>query len=142
VVVMLMAFFFNILNEASTGTGLRPCLSGRVAFRPALLGGAALFLCGLAVNLHSDAVLRGLRQPGERSTASRSGGSSAGVQCPLSRRDPGMVRLGAPHLVVAGLAFALFTIANLHRGPVPTTAGMWRPSGVPPRRRVLVPFLY
>lgn len=145
VVVMLMAFFFNILNGSVNGYGVfARAYPDAWLFDPRFLGGAALFLCGLAVNLHSDAVLRGLRQPGE--TVHR-----------IPER--GLFRLvsNAHYLgeilewcgwalltwSSAGLAFALFTIANLapraranHRWYVETFPEY------PSRRRVLVPFLY
>lgn len=145
VVVMLMAFFFNILNGFVNGNGVfARAWPEAWLLDPRFLGGTVLFLCGLGINIHSDAVLRGLRQPGE--TVHR-----------IPER--GLFRLvsNAHYLgeilewcgwalltwSTAGLAFALFTIANLL--PRARANHRWYRENFPdypPERRVLIPFLY
>lgn len=145
VVVMLMAFFFNILNGFVNGYGVfaRACPEAWL-LDPRFFGGVALFLCGLGINIHSDAVLRSMRQPGE--TAHR-----------IPER--GLFRLvsNAHYLgeilewcgwalltwSTAGLAFALFTIANL--APRARANHRWYRETFPEypaKRKALVPFLY
>jgi protein-S-isoprenylcysteine O-methyltransferase Ste14 len=81
---------------------------------PAFVGGAALFLAGFAINRHSDAILRGLRRPGEGGYGLPTGGLYRWVSCPNYLGEIltwcGFALAAASP---AGLAFAVYTAANL-----------------------------
>ncbi len=81
---------------------------------PRFLFGAALFVTGLAINWHSDNVLLGLRKPGETGYAIPEGGMYRYVSCPNYFGEL-LEWLGWAILTWswAGLAFALYTAANL-----------------------------
>ena len=73
---------------------------------PRFLAGAALFIAGYAVNRHADAVLRGLRAPGEGGYRIPCGGPVSMDLVPeLSGRDHYLVRMGIGDLVTAGPGF-------------------------------------
>ena len=71
VAIMLMGIVFNLLNGLMQGGGLYWFPSEAYAEGIAYLGrwnailGILLFVAGLVVNLHSDHVIRHLRQPGD-----------------------------------------------------------------------------
>lgn len=69
--IVLMGVTFNCVNGLLIGTALfafpPAAYAGGAAYllRPAVLAGLALFLAGMAANLHSDHVIRHLRRPGD-----------------------------------------------------------------------------
>lgn len=71
VVIMAMGMTFNIVNGIMQGGGLfwfpNPDFAEGTAYltRWNALLGIAVFLLGMAINLHSDHVIRHLRQPGD-----------------------------------------------------------------------------
>lgn len=81
---------------------------------PRFLSGVAVFGVGLAVNLHSDHVLRNLRAPGETGYKIPEGGMYRFVSCPNYLGEI-LEWLGWALLTWswAGLAFALYAMANL-----------------------------
>jgi len=111
-----MAFGFNVLNGwlnaaaiSHVGTGGPPDPG---PLRLAL--GVALFLAGFALNLHSDAILRGLRRPGETGYRIPHGGGFRWVTSPNYLGE--MVEWLGFALAAgtwAAWAFWLFTVANL-----------------------------
>lgn len=142
--LVLFAVGFNGLNGYNNAQALID--AGRRA-SPLLdwnfvLGGL-LFLLGFALHVHSDGIIRRLREPGE--TAYRI-------------PDGGLFRwVGSPHYLgeivqwtgwavmtwsLAGLAFALFTACNL--APRALSNHRWyraRFADYPPERRALIPGL-
>jgi hypothetical protein len=145
VLIVLLAIAFNTLNAyvnahwvSSVGTYPVGWLAD-----PRFLAGAALFAVGLALNAHSDRVLRGLRKPGE-----------TGYRIPRGRAFD---RVSSPNYLgeivewtgwalatwsPAGLAFAIYTFANL--APRALTHHRWYRQqfpDYPPQRRALVPYL-
>ena len=71
IAIMLMGILFNVINGVIRGGGLywfpNPDFEQGVAFllRPNAMIGILLFFVGMAINLHSDHVVRHLRKPGD-----------------------------------------------------------------------------
>ena len=69
--IMMMGVVFNTVNGILQGGGLywfpNPCFQEGATYllRWNAIAGILLFLVGMAVNLHSDHVIRHLRQPGD-----------------------------------------------------------------------------
>jgi steroid 5-alpha-reductase/3-oxo-5-alpha-steroid 4-dehydrogenase 1 len=111
---------------------------------PRLLGGAALFVTGWLINLHADTVLLRLRAPGETGYKIPRGGLYERISCPNYFGE--LLEWCGWALAtwsLAGLAFAVFTAANLV--PRAFTNHRWYRATFPdyPRqRRVLVPFVW
>jgi 3-oxo-5-alpha-steroid 4-dehydrogenase 1 len=129
---------FNVVNGLLNGAAL-------VGWRPhaLLVPGVALFLAGLAINLHSDAVLRALRAPGESGYRIPRGGlfrwvSSANYLGELLE----WTGFALAALTPAAAAFALFTAANLV--PRAVTHHRWyraRFPDYPAERKAILPYL-
>jgi len=141
-----MAFVFNSVN----GTLLGLAISEVNTYGPDWLGdprflvGMALFAGGAAVNLHADAVLRGLRAPGESGYRIPRGGLYRLVSCP---NYLGEIAEWTGYALAtwswAGLAFAVFTFANL--APRARANHRWyreRFEDYPPERRALLPGVF
>jgi protein-S-isoprenylcysteine O-methyltransferase Ste14 len=111
---------------------------------PRFLAGVALFGLGLWLNRRSDASLRRLRAPGETGYRIPRGGAFELVSCPNYLGE--ILEWCGWALATwswAGLAFALYTIANL--APRAVTHHRWYRStfpDYPPERRALVPYLF
>ena len=111
---------------------------------PRFLTGALVFLAGLALNLHADNTLMHLRRPGETSYSIPQGGGFRLVSCPNYLGEI-LEWLGWAIATwsLGGLAFMLFTVANLaprarsnHRWYVDTF------DDYPAKRRALIPGVY
>ncbi len=140
------AILFNLVNGYLNGHWLFTLSGG---YRPSwlsdprFLGGVALFALGWGVNRWSDAVLRRLRAPGESGYRMPGGGLYELVSCP---NYLGEIVLWCGWALATwslpGLAFALWTIANL--APRARAHHRWyreRFPDYPPRRRALIPWL-
>ena len=115
-VTFVMALFFNVLNGALNGIAVGQMDAGGSEWLgdPRFLIGAGVFLLGFAINLHSDAVLRNLRRPGESGYKIPHRGlfrwvSSANYFGEIVEWCGWALATWS----AAGLAFALFTMANL-----------------------------
>ncbi len=109
----------------------------------ALIIGASVFVIGWAINQHSDAVLRRLRGPGESGYKIPRGGLYRWVSCPNYLGEMlEWVGWAIAAWSLAGLAFAVFTIANLLPRAI-ANHRWYREHYVdyPPERRAVVPFL-
>ncbi|MBN2194818.1 MAG: 3-oxo-5-alpha-steroid 4-dehydrogenase [Polyangiaceae bacterium] len=110
---------------------------------PRFIVGTALFGAGLALNLHSDGILRRLRGSGESGYLVPHGGGFELVSCPnYSGEILEWCGWALATWSPAGLAFALYTIANL--GPRAVSHHRWYRRefpDYPPHRRALIPFL-
>lgn len=111
---------------------------------PRFLAGAAIFLVGLVINLHADTVLIHLRKPGETGYKVPKGGMYRFVSSPNYLGEI-LEWIGWAILTwsLAGLAFAVYTAANL--GPRAFSNHAWYKEKFPeyPReRRALIPFLW
>lgn len=111
---------------------------------PTMWVGGALFLGGLAVNLHSDEVLRGLRAPGETAYKVPHGGAFRWVTCPnylgeIVEWVGFALMAGSP----AAWAFAAWTASNLV--PRALSHHRWyreRFPDYPAERRAIVPWIW
>jgi len=144
--VALMAIFFNGVNGYLNGryfTALGPEYPADWLTDPRFLAGVAVFLVGLAANLHSDTILINLRAPGETGYKIPHGGLFRLVTCPNYLGE--MVEWCGWALLTwstPGLAFAAWTAANLL--PRALTHHKWyreKFPDYPPRRRAVIPFL-
>jgi hypothetical protein len=133
-----LAFAFNVMNGLINGSALAGW-----RFHSWTLAGVAVFFAGLAINLHSDAVLRALRAPGEGGYRIPRRGlfrwvSSANYFGEIVE----WVGFALAALTPAAWAFALFTAANLV--PRALTHHLWyreRFPDYPRERRAIFPYL-
>jgi protein-S-isoprenylcysteine O-methyltransferase Ste14 len=105
--------------------------------------GVVVFFLGWAINQHSDYVLFRLRSPGEGGYKVPRGGLYRWVSCPNYLGEMlEWVGWAIAAWSLAGLAFAVFTIANLL--PRAIANHRWyreQFADYPPERRAVVPFL-
>lgn len=145
-VVALMAIVFNLVNAYLNARWLselgRYPLSFAGEVRPWL--GIAAIAIGFAVNVHSDNILLALRSPGDQSYKIPHGGAFRWLSSPNYAAE--LLEWAGWALAtwsLAGLAFFLFTFANL--APRALTHHAWyrRTFAEYPRaRRALIPFLW
>jgi protein-S-isoprenylcysteine O-methyltransferase Ste14 len=143
--VMLLAVGFNVLNGWINARWISELGAYPVTWLadPRFLAGAALFAAGFVLNVTSDRALRRLRSPGETVHRLPRGGAFELVSCPnylgeLVEWTGWAIASWSP----AGLAFALYTAANL--APRALSHHAWyraRFPDYPRRRRALLPFL-
>ena len=117
ILVVGMALLFNSVNAYLQGGWLfdiGPRLGAEWLADPRFLGGAALFVLGMIVNIHSDEVLRRLRKPGETGYKIPQEGLHRLVASPNYLGEL-MEWFGWALLTwsLGGIAFALWTAANL-----------------------------
>ena len=111
---------------------------------PRFLTGTAIFLAGFTLNLHADNTLIHLRRPGEIGYAIPQGGGFRFVSCP---NYLGEILEWTGWAIATwsscGLAFMLFTVANL--APRARSNHQWYRetfSDYPTHRRALIPGIY
>jgi 3-oxo-5-alpha-steroid 4-dehydrogenase 1 len=140
----LLAVAFNLANGslnayAITHGALRHTDAWLVD--PRFLAGVALFGLGWTLNLHSDAILRGLRRPGETGYRIPYGGAFRWVSCPNYLGEiVEWIGWALATWTYAGAVFALFTVANLL--PRALSHHRWyreRFADYPAERKALVP---
>jgi 3-oxo-5-alpha-steroid 4-dehydrogenase 1 len=135
---VVMAMGFNVMNGVLNGTAL-------ASWEPSgwVFVGVPLFLLGWALNIHSDEVLRRLRQPGETGYKIPRGGlyrwvSAANYFAEIVEWTGFAIAVGHP----AAWAFVAFTIANLFpRGLAHHRWYKERFPDYPPERRAIIPFV-
>ena len=143
--LMAMAITFNTLNAYINARWVSDLGHYPVSWLadPRFLLGAALFVGGLALNLNADRTLRGLRGPGETGYQIPYGGGYRWVSSPNYLGE--IVEWTGWALAtwsLAGLAFALYTIANL--APRAMANHRWyhdKFPEYPTDRRALVPYV-
>ncbi|HTS82720.1 MAG TPA: DUF1295 domain-containing protein [Myxococcaceae bacterium] len=139
VVTVVLANVFNVLNAVGNAAALaeRP-------FDLPFLAGVVLFAGGLALNVHSDHLLRSLRAPGESGYRIPFGGGFTWVSAPNYLGEiVEWVGFALAAQTLAAWAFAAFTFANL--APRALANHRWyreRFPDYPGKRRALVPFLW
>ena len=145
-VLVAMAILFNVANGYVNGWS--------IAFRPPGVGvdwlsdprfivGATLFLLGFLIHVQSDTILRRLRRPGETGYRIPQGGLFRSVSSPNYLGE--IVQWcgwAVASWSLAGLAFAVFTAANL--APRAVSHHRWYRETFPDypgNRRALIPFV-
>jgi len=143
--IMAMAIFFNVLNGFVNARWISELGDYPVRWLadPRFLIGLVLFLGGLAVNLSSDRTLRRLRGPGESGYKIPRGGGFRWVSSPNYLGEIiEWFGWAVATWSLAGLAFALYTTANL--APRAVANDRWyreRFPDYPKDRRALIPFV-
>lgn len=145
IVIVLMAIVFNILNAYINARWISHfgSYADEWLLSTPFLVGLAMFVAGWLINQHADRVLLQLRKPGETHYSIPEGGLYRFVSCP---NYFGEILEWAGWAVMtwslAGLAFAVFTIANLlPRGVATHRWYRERFPDYPPARRAVIPFL-
>jgi protein-S-isoprenylcysteine O-methyltransferase Ste14 len=138
-VTVLLAIVFNVLNAS----GNAAALGDRRVDAPFVVG-LLVFAVGFALNLHADAVLRGLRKPGETGYRVPHGGLYRWVSAPNYLGEIiEWVGFAIAAQTLAGWAFALFTFANLAPRAVANHRWYLRQfPDYPAGRRALIPFVW
>jgi protein-S-isoprenylcysteine O-methyltransferase Ste14 len=144
--VAFLGFSFNALNSWINAYWISNMGSYGTDWLadPRFLLGAALFLAAFYGNLHSDSILRKLRAPGEKGYKIPRGGLYRWVSCPNYLCE--LLEWCAWALATwstAGLAFAVFTAANL--APRAWTHHRWykeKFDDYPQSRKALLPHLF
>jgi 3-oxo-5-alpha-steroid 4-dehydrogenase 1 len=136
---VVLADVFNVLNATGNAAALR-----ERPFDASFVIGATLFVAGLALNVHSDQQLRGLRKPGETGYKIPVGGGFRWVSAPNYLGEiVEWIGFALAAQTLAAWAFAAFTFANL--APRAISNHRWyrqRFPDYPGERRALVPFLW
>ena len=136
---VVLADGFNVLNAAGNAAALR-----ERPFDAAFAVGSVLFIAGLAVNVHSDQLLRRLRAPGETGYKIPVGGGFRWVSAPNYFGEiVEWIGFALAAQTLAAWAFAAFTFANL--APRAVANHRWyrqRFPDYPDERRALVPFVW
>ena len=145
IVVVAMAIAFNVLNGTINGTWLGSLAPRDFSARdPWFVVGAVLFAAGMAINLDSDRRLFALRRPGRSEYVVPRGGLFELVASPNYFGEiVEWCGFALASRSLAGLAFALYTIANL--APRAASHLAWYRAKFPdfPReRRALVPWIW
>ncbi len=115
--IVASGFVFNGINGYLQGGHLfllGPARGAEWLSDPRFISGVVLFLGGWLLNMRSDAQLRALRAPGEEGYKIPRGGAFRWVSCPNYLGE--IIEWAGWALAtwsVAGLAFALWTAANL-----------------------------
>jgi protein-S-isoprenylcysteine O-methyltransferase Ste14 len=143
--VVGLAILFNLVNAYLNGRWISQL--GAYPLRwlvdPRFLTGAAAFVFGMVLNVRSDNLLFGLRRPGDEGYRIPEGGAYRLVSAPNYTGE--LIEWAGWALAswsLAGLAFALFTFANL----VPRAVAHHRwyrrtfPD-YPPERRAVIPWV-
>jgi protein-S-isoprenylcysteine O-methyltransferase Ste14 len=143
--VMAMAIAFNFLNAYINARWIGELGDYPTSWLadPRFIAGAIVFLGGFALNLSSDRILRRLRRPGESGYKVPRGGAYRWVSAPNYLGE--IVEWSGWALAtwsLAGLAFAVYTFANL--APRALSNHRWyleQFADYPPQRRALIPYV-
>jgi 3-oxo-5-alpha-steroid 4-dehydrogenase 1 len=147
VVVVCMGLVFNMGNAYLNGRYLFTLSGGYIngwLLTPQFITGAALFIAGFAINRWADISLRDLRQPGESGYKIPEGGLYRWISCPNYFGEMlTWVGWAVATWSLAGLAFAVFTMANL--APRARAHHLWYKrqfADYPEGRKALVPAVW
>ena len=143
--IAAMGFGFNVLNAYVNARWISHFGEYGSAWLtdPRFLAGAALMLAGWLINIHSDTILIHLRAPGETGYKIPRGGLYRWISCPNYFGEL-LEWLGWALATwsTAGLAFAVYTMANLV--PRARAHHLWyreKFEDYPPQRRAVIPFI-
>ena len=142
--VVAMGFAFNVLNAWINARWISQLGSYPPSWlmQPQFIIGTAVFLGGMTINQHADAVLLRLRRAGQYAVPT--GGLYRWVSCPNYLGE--IVEWSGWALAswsLPGLAFALYTTANLL--PRAVTHHRWyqqRFDSYPRERRAIIPYVF
>jgi 3-oxo-5-alpha-steroid 4-dehydrogenase 1 len=140
-----MAIVFNCINAYINARWISHLgdYSDAWLLEPAFVLGVMLFLLGWAINQHADLVLFRLRGPGESGYKIPRGGLYQKISCPNYFGEMlEWVGWALAAWSTAGLAFAVFSIANLL--PRAIANHRWYKtefSDYPPERKAVIPYL-
>jgi 3-oxo-5-alpha-steroid 4-dehydrogenase 1 len=115
--VICSGIFFNLVNASLNGSYIFT-LSGGYSnswlIDPRFIAGTAIFVCGFIVNRQADSILSNLRHPGDTEYKIPRGSLYKWISCPNYLGEI-MIWTGWAIATwsLAGLSFALWTIANL-----------------------------
>lgn len=145
IVLVLMAILYNVGNGYVNGYNLfvRRVYDASWLADPRFIAGMAVFACGMVMHIGSDRTLQKLRPAGTREYGVPHGGMFRFVSSPNYLGE--IIQWGGFALAtwsVAGLSFAVFTVANLL--PRALSNHRWYQETFPdyPReRRAIIPFL-
>jgi protein-S-isoprenylcysteine O-methyltransferase Ste14 len=138
-------FAFNVLNAYVNARWISHLGEYSTSWLrdPRFLVGAALLLVGWLINVHSDTILIRLRAPGETGYKIPRGGLYRWISCPNYFGEMlEWIGWAVATWSTAGLAFALYTVANLL--PRARAHHRWyreRFEDYPPQRRAVIPLL-
>lgn len=144
--IAVLGALFNLVNGYTNGRwlfALGPGYSPGWFRDPRFVVGLAMFVVGMAVNVHADEVLRGLRREGEGGYKIPRGGLYRWVSCPNYLGE--LIEWSGFALCTWSLpaaAFAWWTFANLF--PRALAHHRWYRAkfpDYPPERRAVVPFV-
>ncbi|MEA2016109.1 MAG: DUF1295 domain-containing protein [Actinomycetota bacterium] len=145
--LVVFAILFNTVNGFINGYylfTLSPVYSLDWLVDPRFIAGFILFSSGIFINLQSDHILRNLRKPGEENYKIPSAGLFRYISCPNYLGEiMEWTGWAVATWSIAGLAFAVFTIANL--APRAFSNHKWYVnsfSDYPEERKALIPFIY
>ena len=143
--VVAMGLLFNALNAYINARWISELGTYAASWLldPRFLLGVAVFAGGMAINLHSDSLLRRLRRPGETGYKIPRGGLFRWVSCPNYLGEiVEWIGWAIASWSPAGLAFAVYTAANV--GPRAMSHHRWyreRFEDYPEQRKALIPYL-
>ncbi len=142
--IPLIAIAFNSLNATINAWWISDLGDYGMAWLtgPRFIAGVIVFAVGMAINLHSDTVLMRLRRPGETDYKIPHGGMYRHVSCPNYLGEIlEWIGWAIATWSMAGLAFALYTAANLI--PRALENHRWYQDTFPdyPRRKAVIPGL-
>ena len=142
-IVVMSGFAFNVANAYTNARFISHFghYGAEWLSDPRFMAGAAVFLAGFALNIHSDNILLGLRKSGDAGYAIPRGGAFRHVSCPNYLGE--ILEWGGWALAAwspAGLAFFAYAVANL--APRALSHHRWyreRFDDYPPERKALIP---
>ena len=143
--VMLSGVFFNLCNGLIQGTWIFyfSRYTGSLLTSPSFITGILIFMAGMAINIHSDHIVRNLRKGDSREYRIPYGGMFRFVSAPNYLGEI-MEWIGWALLTwsLAGTLFAFWTIANL--APRAKSNHQWYLEKFPdyPDRKILIPGLW
>jgi 3-oxo-5-alpha-steroid 4-dehydrogenase 1 len=147
VAVVSMGFLFNMGNAYLNGRFLFTLSGGydnTWLLTPQFIVGAALFVIGFVINRKADDDLRNLRKPGESGYKIPNGGLYRWISCPNYFGEIlTWVGWAVATWSLPGLAFAVFTVANL--APRARAHHLWYKrqfADYPAQRKALVPAVW
>lgn len=147
IMVMFLGLGFNLGNAYANGHTLFS--SSRIyplnwLFDPRFIAGVLLFIAGYGINRWADLSLRALRKPGEVSYRIPYGGLFEWISCPNYLGEIiEWIGWAIATWSLAGLAFAVWTIANL--APRARSNHRWYYANFPEypnKRKALIPWVW